>query len=362
MKVAIVHYWLIGMRGGEKVLENICEIYPKADIFTHVYDKKSISTKINNHNIYTTFINHLPLSRKYYKYYLFLMPLALRLLNLKKYDLIISSESGPSKGITKSNNSFHICYCHTPMRYLWDFYYEYYNSLNILGKIGLSIFKKYLKKWDVRTASSLDLVISNSRFVSDRIGRCWNKKSFIVHPGIDFSYYLLSKSKQNFYLVISELVDYKRIDLVVDAFNLNKKEILIVGKGPLYNKLLNISNNNIKFLGWQTEEMKLFYLQNCKALIFPGIEDFGIVPLESMAVGKPVIAYKCGGVLDYLKEDLNGKYFNEQTTDSLNYCIQNFELNEKTFVPSKIRKSIKNFSNSNFKNKFKEIVDLQLKR
>jgi len=289
------------------------------------------------------------------------MPIALRLINLKKYDLIISSESGPSKGIFKRDSSFHICYCHSPMRYLWDFYDEYYNSVNFLGKLGLSVFKNYLRNWDIKSASNVDLIVSNSSFVSKRISRFWNMKSLVVHPGVDLNYYLLSEEKKDFYLVISELIDYKRIDLVIDAFNKNQKEILIIGKGPLYNKLLNISNKNIKFLGWQTDEKKLFYLKNCRALIFPGIEDFGLVPIESMATGKPVLAYKNGGVLDYLKEDINGMYFTEQTVNSLNECIDSFELNESMFIPKKIRNSISSLSNDNFKNKFKAIVDSNYK-
>ena len=247
------------------------------------------------------------------------------------------------------------------MRYLWDFYDEYYNSVNFLGKLGLSVFKNYLRNWDIKSASNVDLIVSNSSFVSKRISRFWNMKSLVVHPGVDLNYYLLSEEKKDFYLVISELIDYKRIDLVIDAFNKNQKEILIIGKGPLYNKLLNISNKNIKFLGWQTDEKKLFYLKNCRALIFPGIEDFGLVPIESMATGKPVLAYKNGGVLDYLKEDINGMYFTEQTVNSLNECIDSFELNESMFIPKKIRNSISSLSNDNFKNKFKAIVDSNYK-
>ena len=356
MKVAIVHYWLIGMRGGEKVLEDICDIYPDADIFTHVYNKKNISNKINKHNIYTTFINHLPFSKTLYKYYLPLMPLSLKLISFKKYDIIISSESGPAKGVRKNINTFHVCYCHSPMRYIWDFYDDYYTSLSFFGKLGLRFFKNYLRKWDAKSSSNIDLIISNSTFVSKRINKYWNKDSTVIHPGIDLNCFSLSNQNKDYYLVLSELIEYKKIDLVVNAFNINKKKILIIGKGPLYNKLFNISNKNIKFLGWQTDEKKSFYLSNCKALIFPGVEDFGIVPIESMASGRPVLAFNQGGVLDYIQKDINGMFFNKQTVESLNHCIEQFEIKENKFIPEKIRDSISSFSNINFKNKFKDII------
>ena len=356
MKIAIIHYWLTGMRGGEKVLENICEIYPKADIYTNVYDRNNISDKINSHNVFTTFIDKLPFSKKIYKYYLPFMPIALKKINLKKYDLIISSESGPAKGIVKGKNAFHVCYCHSPMRYIWDMHNQYLSSLNIIAKNGLRLFKNYLKKWDINSSKNIDLIISNSNFISNRILHCWSKKSVIINPGINLNDFSISNDNKDYYLVLSELVEYKRVDLAINAFNINKKQLLIIGKGPLYNKLLNVSNKNIKFLGWQSEEMKSFYLKNCKALIFPGIEDFGIVPLECMASGRPVLAYKKGGVLDYLKEDVNGMFFNNQTVESLNSCINDFENKKNEFSPKLVQNSIKDFSTTIFKDKLYKVI------
>ena len=205
------------MRGGEKVLENICDLYPDADIFTHVYNPICISDKINSHNVYTTFINRLPFVKKYYQYYLPLMPIALKKINLNKYDLIISCESGPSKGINKYNAK-HICYCHTPMRYLWDMHDIYYENYNVIAKLGMKIFIKYLRKWDLESSFNIDRIITNSKFVSNRIAKYWNKESFVVYPGIDTSKCKKDNIDNNYYLIISEIVSYKRIDLAIEAF------------------------------------------------------------------------------------------------------------------------------------------------
>ena len=281
------------MRGGEKVLENICDLYPDADIFTHVYNPICISDKINSHNVYTTFINRLPFVKKYYQYYLPLMPIALKKINLNKYDLIISCESGPSKGINKYNAK-HICYCHTPMRYLWDMHDIYYENYNVIAKLGMKIFIKYLRKWDLESSFNIDRIITNSKFVSNRIAKYWNKESFVVYPGIDTSKCKKDNIDNNYYLIISEIVSYKRIDLAIEAFaNLNHK-LIIIGDGPLLNKYKKKCSSNIEMLGWKEDYEKDIYLSNCSALIFPGIEDFGLVPLEAMVFGKPVIAYIAG--------------------------------------------------------------------
>ena len=186
------------MRGGEKVLENICRAYPNADIFTHVYNENNISKTITSHNIRTTFISKLPFSRYLYKYYLLLMPYALKKLDLKKYDLIISCESGPSKGIIKNKNSYHVCYCHTPMRYLYDMRNEYLKKYNFLFKKIINSFFNYLKKWDYMTSQKIDLIISNSEFVSNRIKKYWNRNSIIINPTINLDEFSISKSKKSY--------------------------------------------------------------------------------------------------------------------------------------------------------------------
>jgi len=349
------------MRGGEKVLENICRAYPNADIFTHVYNENNISKIITSHNIRTTFINKLPFSRYLYKYYLLLMPYALKKLDLKKYDLIISCESGPSKGIIKNKNSYHVCYCHTPMRYLYDMRNEYLKKYNFLFKKIINSFFNYLKKWDYMTSQKIDLIISNSEFVSNRIKKYWNRNSIIINPTINLDEFSISKSKKSYYIVLSELVSYKRIDIAIEAFNKNKKELYIVGSGSLLNKFKRISKKNIRFLDNVSDMQKTSYLSNAQALIFPGIEDFGITPLESLASGTPVIAFKDGGVLDYLKENENAIFFNKQTSNSLNRALVNFEENKDKFSPDSLRKTILEFSDQSFIKKLKKIINKKFK-
>mgnify|MGYP001215611990 CR=1 FL=1 len=353
MKVAIVHHWLIKMGGGEKVVEYLCDLYPEADIYTHVYDQTKISDKINKHNVNTTFIGKLPLSKKYYKHYLPLMPLALKLLNLNEYDLIISSESGPSKGFCKKGNSIHICYCHSPMRYLWDLSNEYNKKFNFLEKIVSKIVFPFLRKWDVKTAKDIDLIIANSNFVSNRIFNCWQQQSKVIHPAINYSEFSISSNVSDYYLVLSRHVPYKKIDIVIEAFNVNSKKVIIIGDGPNLKEMQKISKTeNIKFLGWLDDKTKKKYLSECKALLFPGIEDFGIVPIEAMASGRPVIAYNKGGALDYVVENTNGLFFDKQTPDCLNNKINEFEINYEKFNPALIRDSVKKFDKKYF---FKEI-------
>ena len=349
------------MRGGEKVLENICRAYPDADIFTHVYNKKNISKTINSHTIKTTFINKLPFSKHLYKYYLSLMPYALKILDLREYDLIISSESGPSKGFLKNKNSFHICYCHSPMRYLYDMKSEYLNKYNFFFKKIINLFFNYLQKWDFKTSQNIDLIIANSKFVSNRVKEYWAKDSVIINPTINLNEFSISKSKKSYYIVLSEIVSYKRIDIAIEAFNTNKKELYVIGSGSLLNKFKRISNKNIRFLDNVNDIQKTSYLSNAQALIFPGIEDFGITPLESLASGTPVIAFRDGGVLDYLKENENAIFFNKQTSDSLNRALVKFEENKDKFSPDSLRKTILGFSDQIFIEKFKEIININFK-
>ena len=356
MKVAIVHYWLVGMRGGEKVLESLIDIYPSADIYTHVYIPSKISDKINNQKIFTSFISKIPFSSKFYKHLLPLMPLALRFLNLKKYDLIISSESGPTKGVKKSRNSLHICYCHTPMRYIWDMKSEYMKNLSIIEKILAKLIFPFIKKWDFNTSQKIDKIICNSNFVKKRINLFWNRDSKVIHPPINIEDFHISDNIKDYYLILSQMVSYKRVDIAVDAFNKSKKKLLIVGEGEQYKRLKLKANKNINFLGWIENDKKNKLLANSKALIFPGIEDFGIVPIESMACGRPVIAYKAGGALDYIEDGVNGLFFDEQNYESLNDKIEYFENNINKFDSYKIRSSVEKFDSEFFKKNIKSYI------
>ena len=220
MKTAIIHYWLIGMRGGVKVVETLCDIFPDADIYTHVFKKNEISSEITTHSIVETFINKLPFSKKLYKHYLPFMPLALENIDLNDYDLVISSESGPAKGVITKPSTCHICYCHSPMRYLWNMYNEYRNKLNWFSKIIWSLISKELRVWDYVSAQRVDYFIANSENVKKRIKKYWNRDSHVINPPVDF-YKFKNKKSEDYYLFVGQLNPYKKADLAVQVFNKN---------------------------------------------------------------------------------------------------------------------------------------------
>lgn len=349
MKVALVHYWLVGMRGGEKVLEALCEMYPEADIYTHVVDEEKISDCIKQHRIFSTFINKLPRAKVWYQKYLPLMPMALEQLDLTDYDLVISSESGPAKGVITSPGATHICYCHTPMRYVWDMYYDYLKSSNVVMRSVMRPLIHYLKMWDFLSAARVDHFISNSAYVASRIEKFYRRKADVVHPPVANDEFNPGVNQGDFYLMVGQLVSYKRADLAVEAFNKMGKKLVIIGEGEQLPMLHEMASNNIELLGWQPFSEIQRHYSECKALIFPGQEDFGIVPLEAMASGRPVIAYGAGGALETVKNEVTGLHFSEQSVESLIEAVNKFELNSEKFIPSELVDWAATFSKERFK-------------
>lgn len=329
MKTALIHYWLVNDRGGEKVLARLAEQFPDADLFTHVYDPAAMPEEIRRMPIRTTFIQKLPFAKKYYKNYLPLMPWALRRIDLSGYDLIISSESGPAKGIRKPEGATHICYCHTPMRYLWDMSDEYYQNASLLKKLGMKIFLPWLRKWDLWSATQVDRFIANSQFVAERIKNIYGREAEVVYPPVDVEHFqTLERDPQEFYLFFGQLTAYKRADLAIEAFNRLGLRLIVAGDGEEFEKLKTLNSElgtrNIEFLGRISDEERDELYSQAKALIFPGIEDFGIIPVEAQAAGCPVIAYGKGGALETVVENETGLFFEEQTADALCAAIQKF--------------------------------------
>ena len=361
MRVAIVHFVLLYMSGAEKVLEALCETYPDADIFTHAYNPNNISDTIKKHRINTTFINKLPGARTNYKYYLPLMPYALEQLDLSDYDLIISCESGPTKGIVPGPDALHVCYCHSPMRYVWDMSHEYVNRKNSLIRPFFGYFIHKMKIWDHSTASRVDHFIANSSFVSRRIQKYYRRDSVILSPPVDTDFFEIDDNPGDYYLWLGRFVHYKRPDLAVDAFNKMDKKLIMIGTGEEIEPARKKANGNIEIMGFQSNEVVKKMLANCKALIFPGIEDAGIIPVEAMASGRPVIAYNKGGLKDTIVDGQTGLLFYKQSPDALKAAVEKFETIQDSFDPEFISEQAKKYSKAIFMKNFKAIVDEQLK-
>jgi len=359
MKVAIVHYWLVNMRGGEKVLEALLELFPGADIYTHVYDPKSMPESIKAHKVHTSYIQKLPLAKKMYQKYMPLMPNALCDFNLQDYDLVISSESGPAKGVVANPDAYHICYCHSPMRYLWDMYHEYFRKSNPLIRFFMKRLIPGLRIWDVCSANLVDLFIANSDYVAKRIRRYYNREAAVVYPPVDIDKFLsVERKPKDFYLFFGQLTGYKRADLAIEACITSGRKLVVAGAGAkTAEKRRYEKSGGVSFTGRISDEEVRELYASARALIFPGIEDFGIIPVEANAAGCPVIAFREGGVLNTIKEDVTGLFFDEQTPASLIQALDQFESREDQFRDrAPFTAQVKQFSREAFSEKILRIV------
>jgi len=361
VRVAIVHYWFVSWRGGEKVVESLLKLFPEADVFTHVIDSKECESALQQHTVYQSFISKLPWAKKLYQKYLPLMPLALEQFDLREYDLIISSESGPAKGVITSPSSLHICYCHSPMRYLWDMYHDYREPAGLLTRYLMPFLTHYLRIWDQNSANRVDYFIVNSHFVRKRVKKVYRRGAEVIYPPVsveDFSY---CREKSDYYLMLGQLTHYKRADLAVDAFTeLTDKKLIVIGEGELLESLKKRGLPNVEFLGRQPFNVLKGYLESAKALIFPGMEDFGIVPVEALACGTPVIAYGKGGAMETVKHHITGVHFYEQTSESLIQAIHDFEIWEPHIQRSTLRTHAEEFSEDVFINKVNSFIKEKL--
>jgi glycosyltransferase involved in cell wall biosynthesis len=353
VKVALVHDWMNGMRGGEKILEVLAEIFPDADIYTLLYEPEKISPVINKHKVYVSFLQKMPFVKRFYRYYLPLFPFAIERFELRGYDIVISTSHCVAKGIKVSDNALHICYCLTPMRYVWDFSGEYFSFMRFIFKPILS----YLKAWDKKTSSRPNFYLTISHTVADRVKRYYNKDSVIIYPPVDTKFFVPQDIDEDYYLIVSALVPYKRIDLAVKAFTKLGYPLVVIGSGTDYKKLKEKAGNNIQFIGWQSDNVVRNHYARCKALIFPGIEDFGITVLEAQSCGRPVIAYYAGGAKETI--DLNmptGVFFKEQDVDELIRAVKDFEKNKKLFNKQKIREHVLSYDRELFKERLKDEI------
>jgi len=353
MKTALLHYWLTTLRGGEHVLAELCRMFPEADIFTHAWDPQRVGEPFSRHRITETFIAKLPGAHGNCQMYLPLMPAALRKLDLSGYDLLISSESGPVKGVRKPAGAVHVCYCHTPMRYLWDMYGVYHAQASLPAKLAMTLFKRPLRRYDLRSAEGVDLFLANSRFVAERIRRIYGRGSVVVPPPVDTEFFAAAPDgdKEDYYLFVGQLIAYKRPDLAVALAAETGRKVIVAGEGPMSAELRHTAAGaDVVFTGRISRETLRRLYARARALIFPGIEDFGIVPVEAQAAGTPVIALGAGGALETVTAGKTGVFFGEATPKSLIGAVEEFESMD--FSPETLRQQARRFSAEMFRGNF----------
>lgn len=354
MKIAIAHEWLTNMAGSEACVLNFCRIFNDAPIYTTVYNPDKIDEEIKKHKIITSFLQLERRSVSGHQKYFPLMPLACNLLNAKKYDVILSSSHCCIKGIRKRKGAIHISYCHTPMRYAWVYEKEYCKNMKPLKRFLVRLLLKYMRWWDYRQTKNVDFFIANSNLVKERIKRYYNRDAVVIPPPVRCSLFSISQTVGDYYLAFSRLVPYKRFDIAVEACSKMGKKLIVIGDGEERARLERMASPCVTFLGYQDDEMVKKYVSECKALLFPGEEDFGIVPVEVMAAGRPVIAYGKGGVLDSVIDGKTGIFFNEQSATALMDAIARFE--NMTFDPHIIRNHALTFDESVYQQKIKAFV------
>jgi len=357
MRVALVHYWLTNMRGGERVLKAFADMFPNADIFTHVVDRDRIAEGLKAHRIETSFISKMPFAVKHYQKYLPFMPRALEELDLSAYDLVISSESGPAKGVIPRPDAFHLCYCHSPMRYIWDLFGDYRSSAGLLARQVFPGIAHRLRTWDVTSAARVDQFVANSSFVAKRIEKYYRREAEVIFPPVATEEFSAAPTGEpgDYYLAAGEFVGYKRFDLAVDAFTRSGRKLIVIGDGEERKNLEKRAGPNVEFLGRVDFATLKQHFATARALAVPGEEDFGMVPVEVMASGRPVIAFGRGGALDTVRHGETGWLFSDQSVEGLVDAVEAFE--RETFDPAALRAHAGQFGLAPFREKVRGLLE-----
>lgn len=358
MKVAIVHDWLSVYGGSESIIRILHRMFPDAPIYTTVYDEENMPADFKEMDIRTSFIQKLPFGRKKYTAYLPLMPYAFEQFDLTGYDLVISSNTCCSKGVITGPDTLHICYCNTPMRYGWEFYREYVGSKNAAARFFIAWMMKGIRTWDRLSADRVDVFVANSKNVARRIAKHYRRKSKVIYPPVRTALFQRKDSSAegdgDYYLAVSRLVPYKRIDLVAEAFTRLNLPLKIIGEGSEHELIRSKAGPNVELLGRLDDAQVLSYMQGCKAFLFPGEEDFGITPIEAQACGRPVIAFGKGGALETVVKDRTGVFFYEQTTEAVVDAVRRFET--MTFDAEEIRAHAETFSEQRFVSELHDFI------
>ena len=372
LRIALVHYWLVQRRGGERVFEVLAEMFPQADLFTLVLDRESLSPVLQSRRITSSFLQKVPGAVRHYQKLLPLFPLALEQFKLDDYDLILSSESGPAKGVLTRPRTCHVCYCHTPMRYVWDMYHDYRAAApgGTLGRALYAGVANYVRQWDYAAAARVDYFAASSQNGAARIRKYYRRDAAVIYPPVNIGAFLLSDRPGNFYLIVSPLVRYKRVDLAIAACNAMKRELVVIGEGEESAVLRRAAGPTINFLGYQPDAVVRDHYRRCRAFLFPAEEDIGLTPIEAQASGRPVIAYGRGGALETVDgfpvgdpprpEAATGVFFAQQSVESLMEAMQVFESVEARFSPVFIRAHAQRFDVSRFKKELFAFIDDKL--
>ncbi len=359
MRVALIHDHLAQDGGAEKTLKVLAEIFPDAPIYTLLCDQKNIDKYYPKRTIETSIIQKLPGGVKHYQWYMPFMPMAVEFFDLRHFDLVISDTSSFAKGVITNEHTLHICYCHTPTRYLWSDTHQYISELkyNKYFKKLISLVLNYIRIWDKLAADRVDVYIANSQFVAKRIKKYYKRKAEVIYPPVEVNKFKIAAAPSDYFLIGGRLSPYKRVDIVIEAFLELGLKLKIFGDGIDLERLKKIAHNNpnIEFLGRVDDLTKAELFSNCQAFLYPQEEDFGITAIEAMAAGRPVIAYRSGGATESVIEDVTGVFFNEQTKDSVVLGVKNFT--KQHFDPQRIQEHAQQFSEANFKRKIKEFID-----
>ncbi|MCD8298127.1 MAG: glycosyltransferase [Prevotella sp.] len=363
MKVAIIQEWLVTVGGSDKVVKAIADVFPDADIFTLVA-KKNVCEElgIDWNKVHTSFIQKLPMGTKKHRMYLPLFPFAIEQFDLRGYDVIISSSHCVAKGVLTKADQLHICYCHSPIRYVWDMYNEYLEESHLEKGLKSWLVRYMLHRirlWDALSANRVDFFISNSDYVGQRVKETYRRDCITIHPNIDISNFQLCEDKQDYYLASSRLVAYKKIDIIIEAFNkMPDKKLIVIGGGPNLKKYRELANGNIQVLGYQPFLVLKDKMQHAKAFVFAADEDFGMIPIEAQACGTPVIAYAHGGSLETVCNNKTGLFFNHQTPDDIIDAVNTFEkMGEHPFDFKVCRNWAEKFSEERFKIELRDFVN-----
>jgi glycosyltransferase involved in cell wall biosynthesis len=367
LKVAIVHDWLVVSGGAEKVLQNIIECFPDADLFSLV-DFMEDRACIKGKPVRTSFIQRLPFARKRYRAYLPLMPIAIEQLDLSAYDLVISSSHAVAKGVLTGPNQLHISYVHSPIRYAWDLQHQYLRESRLTAGLKSAMARvllHYIRGWDSRSANGVDHLLANSKFIARRIRKAYQRDATVIYPPVDLSHMPIREGKENFYVTASRMVPYKRIDLIVKAFSQTpERRLVVIGDGPDMKKIKAVAGDNVTILGHQPFDVLVDHLQRARAFVFAAEEDFGISVVEAQACGTPVVAFGRGGALESVlglpRERPTGVFFKEQTAESLLEAVDRFEKYSGLFDARQCRKNAERFSSERFKTALTSFIEDRL--